>query len=159
MSFLVVGVGGFFGAICRYLIGQFAKRNFRTKFPVGTLIINLIGCFCLGLLTPVTGPIALLLGTGFLGAFTTFSTFKLESLQLHLSKEWKLFFSYICISYIGGIGLALLGITLASQMHFNLASGHSLFAGDPLASQLLGSHRDFLFRLGRHAGLPEIRLF
>ncbi len=114
MTILYVGIGGFFGAIARYLLTQLVKRTISTKFPIGTVLVNLIGAFCLGLMAPVTGPVAFLVGTGFLGAFTTFSTFKLESLQLHLNTEWKLFALYISITYIGGILLAFLGISITS---------------------------------------------
>lgn len=115
MSYLVyIGVGGFFGAIARYLVTLWSKRVFSTKFPVGTLVINLLGSFLLGVLASVNGPMALLLGTGFMGAFTTFSTFKLETLQFHMNKEWRIVLPYLALSYVGGIGLALLGLHVAS---------------------------------------------
>lgn len=109
---LYVGLGGFFGALSRYAISQWVKRQTRANFPIGTLLINLLGAFCLGLLSHFTGPITLLLGTGFLGAFTTFSTFKLESVQHHMKSEWAHFILYSSLTYILGIALAYLGMSL-----------------------------------------------
>jgi len=118
MSHLVyIGIGGFFGATARYLITLWSKRAFNSKFPIGTLGINLLGSFLLGVLAHVNGPLALLLGTGFMGAFTTFSTFKLETLQFHLNKEWRIVLPYLGVTYIGGIALALLGLHVASLLH------------------------------------------
>ena len=84
---ILVGLGGFFGAITRYSISGWLSRM--GSFPWGTLAVNAIGCFLIGLL--VVGPIGrasnpvnlnLLLVTGFLGAFTTFSAFSWETLTL-----------------------------------------------------------------------------
>jgi fluoride exporter len=116
MSLIYIGMGGFFGAMARYLITLWSKRTFRSKFPIGTLGINLLGSFLLGVLASAKGPLALLLGTGFMGAFTTFSTFKLETLQFHLNKEWRIALPYLGISYLGGIGLALFGFHIASLL-------------------------------------------
>jgi fluoride exporter len=113
INLIYIGIGGFFGAMARYLITLWSKRRIKSKFPFGTLVINLLGSFLLGVLASVNGPLALLLGTGFMGAFTTFSTFKLETLQFSLNKEWRIVLPYLGISYIGGIGLALVGFHVA----------------------------------------------
>lgn len=112
MHLFYVGIGGFFGAMSRYGVSLWAKRTTTTKFPMGTLLVNWIGAFCLGLLSHVSGPVTLLLGTGFLGSFTTFSTFKLESLHHHIQSEWDQFILYSALTYIIGIGLAFLGMSL-----------------------------------------------
>ncbi|WEG13631.1 fluoride efflux transporter CrcB [Pullulanibacillus sp. KACC 23026] len=112
IDILYVGLGGFFGAMARYLISTWAKRTWSTTFPIGTLLVNWVGAFCLGFISHFSGPITLLLGTGFLGAFTTFSTFKLEAIQLHLGKNWRVFLLYILLSYLGGLSLAFLGMSL-----------------------------------------------
>lgn len=110
---LLVGMGGFCGAIFRYF---FSKKLNGEKLPVGTLAVNLSGAFLLGAMTGanLSTTTALLLGTGFLGAFTTFSTLKLEMAQLQLKKEHRLFILYTAITYGGGIALAYLGYWLGS---------------------------------------------
>lgn len=108
----LVGIGGFFGAICRYLITLYIQRKLSRKIPLGTLAVNWIGSFLLGYLLGITedSELTLLLGTGFMGAFTTFSTFNLETVKLLASKEKIAGFIYIAITYTGGILLAFLGL-------------------------------------------------
>jgi fluoride exporter len=87
---LIVGCGGFIGSAGRYLIGGWAHRLFpTTTFPVGTLVVNAIGCFAIGLLSALfegrqlLSPEArLFLMIGILGGFTTFSSFAYETLGL-----------------------------------------------------------------------------
>jgi fluoride exporter len=114
LNVLLVGIGGFFGAISRFSVSQFINRRFSYRIPVATLFINLLGSFLLGLLIGIGigGSALLLLGTGYMGAFTTFSTFKLEGIQLHIEKRKKDFFIYNAASYGGGIALAYIGIEL-----------------------------------------------
>lgn len=87
LDWLAVGVGGFFGALGRYGLG-FVPGYHAFDFPGGTMVINLMGAFLIGLLSGLapTGMLPersrLLLQTGFCGGFTTFSTFSLETLQL-----------------------------------------------------------------------------
>lgn len=110
---LLVGMGGFCGAISRYL---FSKQLNGEKLPAGTLTVNLSGAFLLGAMTGanVSTATTLLLGTGFLGAFTTFSTLKLEMARMHLKKEHRLFLLYTAMTYGGGIALAYAGYWLGS---------------------------------------------
>ncbi|WP_018131919.1 fluoride efflux transporter CrcB [Effusibacillus pohliae] len=114
-SFLVA-VGGFFGAIARYGISQWLGKRVASVFPYGTLFVNLSGSFLLGLIigSGAGSTVSLLFGTGFMGAFTTFSTFKLESIQLGMKKEWKPFVQYLAISYTIGIVLAFCGYAIGS---------------------------------------------
>lgn len=87
MNCLAVGAGGATGAIARYLLGLIPVYTYM-NFPVGTMLINLTGAFCIGVIAGVapTGNLSprqiLLLKTGFCGGFTTFSTFSLETLTL-----------------------------------------------------------------------------
>ncbi len=88
VKYLVIGVGGFIGANARYIVGTWAAQKWGTSFPYGTFIVNISGCFVLGLFSTLTLRYAwndnwrLLIGIGFVGAYTTFSTFEYESLQL-----------------------------------------------------------------------------
>ncbi|WP_077211796.1 fluoride efflux transporter CrcB [Bacillus dakarensis] len=115
---LLVGAGGFFGAISRFFVSQYINKRVSASIPIGTLFINLLGSFLLGLLIGMgVGEYSfLLIGTGFMGAFTTFSTFKLEGIQLHLSNKKKEFFIYQLITYAGGILLAFIGILLGPYL-------------------------------------------
>ncbi|KON86405.1 chromosome condensation protein CrcB [Sporosarcina globispora] len=111
---LLVGIGGLFGAVCRLWVSQIINKRLVSKFPVATLVINLIGSLLLGIMvgSGIDGSLFMLLGTGFMGAFTTFSAFKLEAIQLHIDKRKKEFLFYNVFSYGGGILLAFLGIEL-----------------------------------------------
>src|SRR6185295_13365844 len=87
MPYLLVGLGGFIGANARLVVARLVGALFETRFPMGTFVINISGSFLLGVLgalvadrvTPNSEALRLALGVGFLGAFTTFSTFEFES--------------------------------------------------------------------------------
>lgn len=116
-SFFTVGIGGFLGAICRYSL-SLAIPN-AGGFPFATLCINLLGCLCLAwLFTTFTKrtPIIVGMGTGFLGAFTTFSTFSLETLLLLQHSEWLQAILYSLGSVGGGLICAWMGIQLARRL-------------------------------------------
>ncbi|MBI0575944.1 fluoride efflux transporter CrcB [Neobacillus cucumis] len=115
---LFVSLGGFFGAIGRFIISKSFQKHNQSGFPIGTLTVNLTGAFLLGLIVgiPVKGHLYNLLGVGFMGAFTTFSTFKLELSGLKKGKKNKLFFRYLVISYLAGIILAFLGILIGKKI-------------------------------------------
>lgn len=113
-SFLAVGIGGFLGAVSRYSLSLLFPNT--GGFPVTTLCINIIGCFFLAWLFtafPKRSPIVLGIGTGFLGAFTTFSTFSLETLLLLQDYQWIQALLYCLISVVGGLICAWLGHKLA----------------------------------------------
>ncbi|WP_110926753.1 fluoride efflux transporter CrcB [Bacillus massiliglaciei] len=118
ISLLLVVIGGFFGAISRFGASGWIKRKYPSRFPYATLFVNLTGSFLLGLLLGAHPGSSweLLFGTGFLGAFTTFSTFKLENIQLHAERHWKLLVLYLGISYTFGILLAFLGLKIGSAL-------------------------------------------
>ncbi|MFZ5595478.1 MAG: fluoride efflux transporter CrcB [Bacillota bacterium] len=112
-SILLVGIGGFFGAVARYLLGKYVGRLWKGDFPLGTFIINVIGSFLLGLtffhpvLSKALGrEISLGLGIGFLGAFTTFSTMEYETLQLLEKRKTAIAVIYVAASFIIGITAA-----------------------------------------------------
>lgn len=101
----LVGIGGFFGAISRYVISK--HFNHVTSFPFGTFAVNLIGSFLLGMTVAKADIMMMLLfGTGFLGAFTTFSTFQSELIQM---KKKQIFMIYLLLTYGLGILLAYFG--------------------------------------------------
>ena len=110
MEIISVAVGGALGAVCRYLLGNFISRASGSALPWGTFAINIIGCFCMGLLMTLIVdreilPAAwrLFLCVGFLGGFTTFSSFGYETLMLLM--EGRLL---AVLAYVGGsVGLGL----------------------------------------------------
>src|ERR1051325_4249222 len=96
IPFLLVGVGGFLGANARFVIARLVGALFDTRFPLGTFIINISGSFLVGMLgtigaekmSPNAEAMRLALGVGFLGAFTTFSTFEFETHALFEDGSW-----------------------------------------------------------------------
>ena len=106
-----MAVGGFLGAIARYAMSAFVSAHWPTKLPLGTLLVNLIGSFLLGWIASsgLNEQLAFFLGTGFMGAFTTFSTFKLESVNLFRHGDGKTGILYVGLTYVLGIGAAWMG--------------------------------------------------
>jgi CrcB protein len=106
-----LALGGFFGSISRFVVIKEIKKRVGYDFPIGTVIVNIIGSYLLGLLVGLgtNDTSYLLLGIGFLGAFTTFSTLAVEAVRLFSSGKKYHFFLYVFFSFIGGIVFALLG--------------------------------------------------
>lgn len=116
---IAVGIGlmGALGAVTRYLTAEWVARWWHGRLPLATLLINLAGAFALGLVTgifaqPVQQSTRLLLGTGFLGGFTTFSTLSYESLTLFRRGETRVAWLNVGVSLVGGLALAALGLWL-----------------------------------------------
>lgn len=120
MIYIAVGLGGFFGSITRYAISKSIGKSWLKSFPLGTFIINMTGGFLLGfLLTYFSGgekfseTLRIALTVGFIGAYTTFSTFSYETIQLLKDKEWLNSFYYIFFSLSVALGMTWLGIETA----------------------------------------------
>jgi CrcB protein len=95
MNYLIIGAGGFAGAITRYALALWIGQRWGRSFPLGTFVINITGSLLIGLLMPllterfiVNPQWRLLLVVGFLGAYTTFSTFEYETGALLKDGEW-----------------------------------------------------------------------
>jgi len=116
MQILYIAIGGGAGAVSRFLLSGFINRTSNDVFPWGTIIVNLIGSFLIGLFielfsrTIVPDNLRSILLIGFLGAFTTFSTYALESINLLQGNEIKLFFQNILIHNILGLICVIFGI-------------------------------------------------
>lgn len=123
-NLLILGLGGFFGAISRYMLSEYVQNLFKqTAFPYGTLAVNILGCFVLGVLTHAAGAKGLLdaqtrlfLMVGFVGAFTTFSTFSLESANLFQSGQNAAGMLNILTSNLLGLVFVFIGQSVASQL-------------------------------------------
>ena len=119
MSALVwIGVGalGGVGALARFGLDGLVQRRVMGEFPLGTLVVNLVGSFCLGLLTglDVTGAALLLAGTAVLGSFTTFSTWMLETERLGEDGEGRLALANLVVSLAAGVATAAAGWALGA---------------------------------------------
>lgn len=115
-NIIFIGIGGFLGSISRFLISKFIHNFINSTFPYGTLVVNLLGCFILGIITgfldeDIIFPdnIKLMLITGFCGGFTTFSTFINENFMMMRDGEYLLFSAYIMLSIISGFMSLFLG--------------------------------------------------
>ena len=124
LKILAVMTGGSLGALSRHLVFLLVQRV-STTFPAGTLAANLLGCFGIGLLwsffegTRLTNEWRLFIFTGFLGGFTTFSTFARETTQLLKIGEWKSALVYAGISNILGIILVMAGYYISRRYLLN----------------------------------------
>ena len=125
---LLVGIGGAAGAVLRFGMSGAVQKWASSDFPLGTVVVNVAGCFLIGMLwawhersvfSPTT---AALVFAGFLGSFTTFSTFGLET--LHLLREGQVGFAMlnVVVSNVFGIAAAFLGFML---VRFLLTGGFS----------------------------------
>lgn len=113
---LIAGIGGFFGTCGRFLIGKWSAGIWHGAFPMGTFLVNIIGCFIIGILfgllekTHVLSPREnLLLITGFCGGFTTFSTFANDMWVLGNKGDWTTFILYLVLSIVIGVLLIFAG--------------------------------------------------
>ena len=116
-------LGGVAGTVARYFLSGVVYQVFGTNFPYGTLAVNLIGCFVIGFLAALAedkfllGPNArLLLMAGFCGAFTTFSTFMLETANLIKDGETFRAFVNVIASVLVGFIVFKLGVFLAETI-------------------------------------------
>jgi len=100
------------GAVARGVIGQ--RLNGHDGFPVGTLVVNLVGSFALGLLHGVDAPTYTVVGTGMIGAFTTFSSFARDTAALTVLGRPRLAALYVVASVGGALMAAAGGLALAA---------------------------------------------
>jgi len=116
LHYLYIAVGGAAGAALRYLVSGWTYNLLGTGFPWGTLVVNLTGSFLIGLLWQLFADAAVspnmrhLILTGGLGAFTTFSTFALESFNLFREGDVELGLANVIASDFLGIALVFAGI-------------------------------------------------
>ncbi|MBC9954610.1 CrcB family protein [Leucobacter sp. cx-42] len=114
LAFGCVALGGGIGAVLRHVVDTLVQGRIRARYPVGITIVNLTGSFVLGLLvgfaTPV--PLMLLLGTGMLGGYTTFSTASLDTVKLVRERRYGAALANGVGMLVAAVCCAILGIAL-----------------------------------------------
>jgi len=120
---LIIGIGGFVGAVSRYGIAVWIGQRWGRSFPLGTFVINVSGSFLIGLLMTLMADRftenpqwRLLLVVGFLGAYTTFSTFEYETGALLKDGEWLFAGLNVVLSVIVGFVALKLGEVIAKTI-------------------------------------------
>jgi CrcB protein len=123
-KFFLLGIGGFIGSNLRYWISNWAATFLGSYLPYGTLIVNGVGSFILGFLTlygteviDLDPRIRILIGTGMMGALTTFSTFSLET--VHFIRESNYYLA--CLNIIANIGIGLISVFIGFAIAKSLA--------------------------------------
>lgn len=124
MTLLVIAIGGAIGAVLRYSVSGLTYNYLGSGLPVGTIGVNLIGSFIVGLLfdplQKLDAQTKQFVFIGLFGAFTTFSTFAIETINLIRDSEYVRAFLNIIISNLGALLLVAIGIT-TSKFVLNLA--------------------------------------
>ncbi|EGO64107.1 fluoride efflux transporter CrcB [Acetonema longum] len=120
MEILVVAIGGAIGSVARYLTSGWAAARFGADFPYGTLMVNVVGCFIIGVFMTLTterliiGPYwRLFIAVGFLGGLTTFSSFSYETIRLLQEADMLRAFYNAGLNVLIGFTATLLGIGAA----------------------------------------------
>jgi CrcB protein len=121
---LLVALGGAVGSVFRYLIGAAALMVFPKSFPIGTLLVNIVGAFIIGVLsefaykvTPIDSSLYVFITIGILGGFTTFSSFSLESVNMLEAGRVVAGVAYILASVMLSLGGVLLGKMLIRGLY------------------------------------------
>lgn len=120
LNLLIIALGGALGAVSRFLLGNGVSRALGSALPYGTFVINIVGCFAMGLLMTIIVdremfPAAwrLFLCVGFLGGFTTFSSFGYEALMLLTEGRLLAVLAYVGGSVVLGLVAAAAGVLCA----------------------------------------------
>lgn len=129
MQLVAIGVGGAIGAVLRFVISGIAYNLLGQNFPWGTLVVNMIGCFLIGLFAQLFEEIAIspnlrvLVLVGGLGAFTTFSTYALENVNLLRDGQFGLALLDVVVSTVLGVVFVFIGMALANYLSAMVRSG------------------------------------
>ncbi|HEY3611389.1 MAG TPA: fluoride efflux transporter CrcB [Pseudonocardiaceae bacterium] len=117
MTALLVVLGALVGAPLRYLTDRLVQSRHDSLFPWGTFTVNIAGSLVIGALAAAgTGPLSVLLGTGFCGALTTYSTFGYETVRLAQERAYFYAMTNVLVSVVAGVGAALLGYTVTRAL-------------------------------------------
>ena len=120
IKILMAGLGGFFGAILRYVLSTFIYKLFGTDFPYGTFAVNVLGCFLIGFFMGlvdagviISPNLRILIAIGFLGGFTTFSSFSYETVELLKAGAWISAVANVVYTILNCLGATWIGEVLS----------------------------------------------
>jgi fluoride exporter len=118
MTVLLVALGAAIGAPLRYLTDRAVQTRHDSVFPWGTLTVNVAGSLVLGLLAglPASAPVTAVVGTGFCGALTTYSTFSYETFRLAQTGARLYAAMNVIVSIVAGFGAASVGLVIAQAV-------------------------------------------
>lgn len=123
MKILFVLLGGSLGALCRYGVSMASVHLYGESFPWGTLVVNLVGCFLIGLAfalgverNVISPSFRLFFVTGFLGALTTFSTYALESISFTRDGQTMAAIINLLANNVGGLLLVVVGLWVGKML-------------------------------------------
>lgn len=116
-NLVYIFLGGGFGSVMRFLISNYTQKLWNINaFPMGTFVVNMTGCFLIGLLTAyfikIDNSLKYLLITGICGGYTTFSTFSAENFSLWQNDNYNILVFYALLSLILGLLMVFLGFNL-----------------------------------------------
>jgi CrcB protein len=116
---VLIAVLGAVGTLCRYGMGIWMQERTGSNFPWGTVVVNLLGCLAFGLIWsalqnrwPTSGETRMIILVGFMGAFTTYSTYMFELAEQLRDSQWLAASGYFALHNLGGWAAMVLGITL-----------------------------------------------
>jgi len=116
---LLIALAGSLGTLARYGLGGLVQTHYGKLFPWGTVVVNLLGCLLFGLVWssleerwPTSGQTRTIILVGFMGAFTTFSTFMFETEELLHGAQWLSAIGYFTIHNVGGLAALVGGLAL-----------------------------------------------
>jgi len=122
-KFFIVGIGGFMGSILRFWVGTYIGQRMGTRFPYGTFLINVTGSFLIGfVMTVLTEKTQLspnwryLIPIGFIGGYTTFSTFEFETLRAMQDGQFAISLLYVALSVLAGFLMVWMGVTVGKAV-------------------------------------------
>jgi CrcB protein len=123
MKYVMIAVGGSAGAIARYLVGNYIGNRAGALFPYGTMLINLSGSFVIGLVMTLLAEhvninrnVLYLVAIGFIGAYTTFSTFEFETLRLAQGGQFNAALANVAVSVVLGFAMVWLGMVAGRML-------------------------------------------
>ncbi len=121
-KYLFIAIGGALGSIARFWVGTTVAGRMGARFPFGTLVINITACFVIGLSleflnrhASVSPSWRFLIPIGFVGAYSTFSTFEWEAFTLGQSSFW-IAILYVAVSLVAGLVAVVAGISIAKAL-------------------------------------------